>query len=132
MPDENKDDNSKGTSKGTAEGGGGSATATKPKRPEKTRRTPPKLLPPYNVVLLNDDDHSYDYVIEMLAAVFSHPPEKGYQLAKEVDETGRVICLTTHKELAELKREQIIAYGIDPRIATCRGPMGAIVEPAQG
>src|SRR3712207_129120 len=124
---ENKDEKS-------AEGGdgGGSATATKPKRPEKTKRTPPKHLPPFNVVLLNDDDHSYEYVIEMLGVIFGYPPEKGYQLAKEVDETGRVICLTTHKEFAELKREQIIAYGIDPRVATCKGPMGAIVEPAEG
>jgi ATP-dependent Clp protease adaptor protein ClpS len=126
MADEIKDDN-----KGATESGG-SATATQPKRPEKTKRAPPKRLPPYNVVLLNDDDHSYEYVIEMLAVVFGHPPEKGYQLAKEVDETGRVICLTTHREHAELKREQIIAYGIDPRVATCRGPMGAIIEPAEG
>jgi ATP-dependent Clp protease adaptor protein ClpS len=131
MADETKDDN-KGTPAVGGEGGGGSATATQPKRPEKTRRTPPKMLPPYNVVLLNDDDHSYEYVIEMLAVVFSHPPEKGYQLAKEVDETGRVIVFTTHREHAELKREQIIAYGIDPRVATCKGPMGAVVEPAQG
>src|SRR3954447_26810001 len=128
MPDENKDDNSKGA----AEGGGGSATATKPKRAVQTKRPPPKHLPPYNVVLLNDDDHTYDYVIEMLAAVFGHSAETGGLMAKEVDETGRVICLTTHKELAELKREQVVAYGVDPRIATCRGPMGAIVEPAQG
>ena len=126
MADETKDDSKAG------QGGGGSATATKPKRPEKTRRTPPKLLPPYNVVLLNDDDHSYDYVIEMLAVVFGYPSEKGYLLAKEVDQTGRVICLTTHREHAELKREQIIAYGVDPRIAACKGPMGAIIEPAQG
>ena len=121
-----------------SEGGGGGevgaapATATKPKRPPKAKKTPPKMLPPYNVVLLNDDDHSYEYVIEMLAAIFAYPPERGFQLAEEVDKTGRVICLTTHKEKAELKREQIIAYGIDPRVATCKGPMGAIIEPAEG
>jgi ATP-dependent Clp protease adaptor protein ClpS len=127
MADETKDDN-----KGTAEAGGGSATATKPKRQEKTKRPSPKHLPPYNVVLLNDDDHTFDYVIEMLAVVFGHPVETGTLLAKEVNEAGRAIVLTTHKELAELKREQIIAYGVDPRIATCRGPMGAVIEPAQG
>jgi ATP-dependent Clp protease adaptor protein ClpS len=124
MPDKQEDD---GKSKG-----GSPATATRPKRPAKTKRTPPKMLPPFNVVLLDDDDHSYEYVIEMLASVFGYPAERGFQLAKEVDETGRVICLTTHKEFAELKREQIIAYGIDPRVATCRGPMGAVVEPAEG
>ena len=32
--------------------------------------------PPYNVVLLDDDDHTYAYVIEMLKALFGHPEEK--------------------------------------------------------
>ena len=41
-----------------------------------------KRQPPYHVVLLNDDDHTYEYVIEMLKALFGHPVEKGYQLAK--------------------------------------------------
>ena len=47
-----------------------------------------KRQPPYNVILLNDDDHTYDYVIAMLQSLFGHPPEKGYQMAKEVDTTG--------------------------------------------
>ena len=91
-----------------------------------------KKLPPWNVVLLNDDDHSYEYVIEMLLALFGHPKEKGFQLAKEVDTTGRVIVLTTHKEKAELKRDQIHAYGADKRIAACKGSMSSIIEPAEG
>src|SRR5688572_26125396 len=84
----------KGDAGGSGGGGGSSsapATATKSKRRAATRRQQPKKLPPYNVVLLNDDDHSYDYVIEMLAKVFAHPPERGMQMAKEVDESGRVI-----------------------------------------
>jgi len=75
-------------------------------REEKTRRQPP-----YNVVLWDDDDHSYAYVIEMLQAIFGHPPEKGFQMAEEVDVTGRVIVLTTSMEHAELKRDQIHAFG---------------------
>jgi ATP-dependent Clp protease adaptor protein ClpS len=75
--------------------------------------------PPYHVVLLNDDDHSYDYVIRMLKELFAHPEEKGYLLAKEVDTRGRVIVCTTSLERAELKRDQIHAYGPDPLIARC-------------
>ena len=33
-------------------------------------------LPPYNVVLLDDDDHSYAYVIEMLGDVFGYDVDK--------------------------------------------------------
>jgi ATP-dependent Clp protease adaptor protein ClpS len=91
-----------------------------------------KQLPPYNVVLLDDDDHTYEYVIEMLGKVFGYAKERAYQLAKEVDGSGRVIVLTTHKERAELKRDQILAYGRDTRISACRGSMTAIIEPAQG
>ena len=101
---------------------------TKPAPPKRRRK--PKKLPPFNVVLLDDDDHSYHYVIEMLGALFGHSTEKAYKMAKEVDTSGRVIVYTSHKELAELKRDQIHAYGMDPRIEACRGSMSAIIEPA--
>ena len=38
-----------------------------------------KRQPPYHVILLNDDDHTYEYVIEMLKELFGHPIEKGYR-----------------------------------------------------
>ncbi|MCE9530145.1 MAG: ATP-dependent Clp protease adaptor ClpS [Planctomycetes bacterium] len=87
--------------------------------------------PPYHVILLNDDDHSYDYVIRMLKELFGYPEEKGYTLAKEVDEQGRVIVCTTSMERAELKRDQIHAYGADPMIPRCKGSMSATIEPAE-
>jgi ATP-dependent Clp protease adaptor protein ClpS len=87
-------------------------------------------LPPYNVVLLDDDDHSYEYVILMLKKVFGHPIEKGYEMAQEVDARGRVVVATTNLEQAELKREQIQAFGPDPLIPRCKGSMSATVEPA--
>ena len=91
-----------------------------------------KKQPPYNVVLLNDDDHSYEYVIAMLQQLFGYPKEKGFLMAKEVDTTGRVIVLTTTKEHAELKRDQIHAFGPDPLIQRCKGSMSATIEPAVG
>jgi ATP-dependent Clp protease adaptor protein ClpS len=93
---------------------------------QRTRRQPP-----YHVVLWNDDDHSYEYVIAMLMELFGHPPEKGFQLAKEVDTQGRVILLTTTREHAELKRDQVHAYGKDALIAGCKGSMKATIEPAE-
>jgi ATP-dependent Clp protease adaptor protein ClpS len=89
-------------------------------------------LPPYNVILLDDDDHSYEYVIIMLKRIFGHPVEKGYEMAREVDATGRVVVATTNLEQAELKRVQIQSFGPDPLIPRCKGSMSATVEPAQG
>jgi ATP-dependent Clp protease adaptor protein ClpS len=101
-------------------------------RPKEKTHHHVQRQPPYNVILLNDDDHSYNYVIAMLQELFGYPPEKGFQLAKEVDTAGRVILLTTTKEHAELKQEQIHAYGPDPNIPRCKGSMTAVIEPAPG
>ncbi len=92
----------------------------------------PKHQPRYHVVLWNDNDHTYAYVVVMLLELFGHPPEKGVLLAKEVDTTGRVIVLTTTKEHAELKRDQIHAYGKDDLIDGCQGSMWATIEPVPG
>jgi len=90
----------------------------------------PKKQPRYHVILWNDDDHTYEYVITMLQKLFGYPVERGYQLAKEVDSQGKVIVLTTALEVAELKRDQIKAFGKDALIAACKGSMSATVEPA--
>ena len=88
-----------------------------------------KRQPRYHVVLWNDDDHTFQYVIGMLKQLFGHPPERGFQLAKEVDGKGRVGVLTTTKEHAELKRDQIHACGADRLIARSKGSMSASIEP---
>ena len=93
------------------------------------RRNKPKRQPRYNVVLWDDDDHSYEYVIRMLKELFGFPVEKGYQLARNVDSYGKVTCLTTTLEHAELKRDQIHAYGKDQLIAKCQGSMSSTIQP---
>jgi len=110
--------------------------AVKPAKPRilppvKHSPAPIKPEPLWHVILLNDENHTYAYVIEMLQAVFGHPPGKGFEMAKTVDEHGRVICATVHKELAELRQEQIHDYGPDPRIAGSPGSMRAEIEPAE-
>lgn len=90
----------------------------------------PKPLEPWNVVLLDDDDHTYEYVIEMLHRLFGHDIPQCYLMAKEVDTVGRVIVLTTHRERAELEAARIHCYGADPRIPRCKGSMSAVIEPA--
>ncbi len=106
-------------------GGPAAATLPLPRREPKIKQ--PRL---WNVVLLDDEDHSYDYVIEAMQKVFSHPLERAFQIAQRVDAEGRAVCGTFHKELAELKLEQLHAQGRDFRIASCKGAMSAILEPA--
>jgi ATP-dependent Clp protease adaptor protein ClpS len=88
------------------------------------------LVPMYHVVLLDDDDHSYDYVIEMLMDIFGLSQAKAYDLACIVDREKRVVVETTYKERAEMKRSQVHSYGADWRIPHCKGSMSATIEPA--
>jgi ATP-dependent Clp protease adaptor protein ClpS len=119
-------------SEGKEQSGATTAPTVAPSKPaQEPKKKPPKTLPPWHVVLLNDDDHSYEYVIEMLKSIFGHNDQEGFRLAEEVDGKGRAIVFTTHRELAELKRDQIHAFGKDERVATCVGSMSAIVEPAE-
>lgn len=98
--------------------------------PELEEETAVKILPPYNVILLNDDDHTVNYVVRMMLELFGHPEDKGIKIAKEVHEKGRCVVKTCSKELAELKQEQIHSFGPDPIIARCQGSMSAVIEPA--
>lgn len=96
---------------------------------QKKNKTKPKKQPRYNVVLWDDTDHSYQYVVMMMRKLFQHPAEKGFEIATQVDTRGKAICLTTTLEHAELKRDQIHSYGKDEMIARCKGSMSATIEP---
>jgi ATP-dependent Clp protease adaptor protein ClpS len=91
----------------------------------------PAFEPLYNVVLHDDDDHTYDYVIEMLQSIFGYDLDKAYGMTREVDMSGRVIVATVHKELAELRVEQIHEYGPDHRMRHSPGSMKASMEPVK-
>lgn len=105
-------------------------TLVRPKQSTQTEERT-RQMPRYNVVLLNDDDHTYEYVIRMLGELFGYSEQKAYLMAKEVDNVGRVIVLTTTKEHAELKRDQIHAYGPDPLLERSAGSMSAVIEPVE-
>ena len=91
-----------------------------------------KLQPPYHVVLLDDDHHTYEYVIDMLGRIFGYGREKAFGMAREVDTSGRCNVYTGSFEQAEFKRDQIHGFGADWRIPRCAGSMSAILEPAEG
>lgn len=89
-----------------------------------------RRVPRYHVILWDSDHHTYEYVERMLRELFGHEPETCHQMAVKVDTEGKVIVLTTTKEHAELKRDQIVAYGKDDLIRSCTGSMHATIESA--
>ena len=90
-----------------------------------------ELTPLYRVVLLDDDDHTYDYVIEMLQKIFIFSLDQAYRHAEEVDTCGRTILITCELPEAEFARDQIHAYGPDWRLPHSHGSVAALVEPAK-
>jgi ATP-dependent Clp protease adaptor protein ClpS len=106
-----------------------SETITLPEAKEKVdQRT--KKQPPYNVILMNDDFHTVEYVVNLCQKIFGFPKEKGILKAKEVHEEGRSILWTGTLEGAELKQELIHSMGKDPAIKNCKGSMTCVLEPA--
>ncbi len=105
-------------------------TSTAVAEPKVKRERKKREVPRYHVILWDSDQHSYDYVERMLRELFGHTKEQCHKMAETVDTEGRVIVLTTTQEHAELKRDQIIAYGKDELMKNCKGSMHATIESA--
>ena len=106
------------------------ATATMVPEKKTDRKRKKREVPRFHVILWDSDAHTYEYVERMLRELFGHEPETCHQMAVDVDANGKVIVLTTTQEHAELKRDQIHAYGPDKRSAKCKGSMSSKIEPA--
>ena len=95
------------------------------------KKTDSKTDGEYHVILLDDDAHTYDYVVEMLMDTCEQSMSDAYGSACEVDKAGFVIVYTASKQKAISKKDQIHSYGADWRIPGSAGGMSAIVEPAE-
>ena len=64
--------------------------ATKPREREQTHT---RRQPPYNVILENDDYHSFEFVLEVLQKALGCNEQRAFQFTKEAHTTGRaVVC----------------------------------------
>ena len=98
---------------------------TKPRQKQRTRR-----LPPYNVILENDDHHSFEFVVEALRKALCCTEQRAIEFATEAHEKGRAIVWTGSKEVAELKAEQIQSFHEIRAGGQKLGPLGVTIEPA--
>jgi len=89
-----------------------------------------KLLPPYHVILENDDFHSMEFVVQVLRKVFGVTLERAFEMMLKAHESGRAIVWTGSKEVAELKLEQIQSFHEKRNDGRDLGPLGCCIEPA--
>ena len=110
---------------------GQKTTGTTVLEPETRKKPRREVARPWNVILHDDQLHSYDYVIRMLMDLFDMDAVKAFGHAEEVDKTGRTIVAKLAKEQAEKKRDQIMHYGGDPKMRTTVS-MKASIEQCEG
>src|SRR3982751_3557159 len=90
------------------------STATKPKGARKVspKKKPPQPLPPWKVLLHNDDKNTHQFVVLSIVELTPLNEQEAKQRMMEADKTGVALLLTTHKERAELYQEQFQSKGM--------------------
>jgi ATP-dependent Clp protease adaptor protein ClpS len=90
-------------------------------RTEKREKAPDQ----HQVVLLNDDYTTMEFVLEVLETVFHKSPAEAYRIMMMVHTKGRGICGVYTWEVAETKASSVVA------LAQQAGyPLRAVVEEA--
>lgn len=90
------------------------STTTETERlPETVRRTLEEILPPYSVILHNDEHHSMDYVVgSLVKSVPSLSTAEAAAIMLEAHQTGRAVVITCPLEQAEFYRDRIRSFGL--------------------
>ncbi len=109
-----------------------SGTASPDVTTETQEETRTRRVPPYHVILENDDHHSMQFVVEVLCKALGCAVERAVELMLEAHTSGRAVVWTAPREVAELKAEQILTFHEVRDDGSDLGPVGCTVEPAPG
>jgi ATP-dependent Clp protease adaptor protein ClpS len=82
----------------------------------------PKL---YNVILLNDDYTTMEFVLQILETLFQKSPAEAYRIMMHVHRNGRGLAGVYTYEVAETKAEKVAALA-----AEAGYPLRATIEEA--
>ena len=80
-----------------------------------------RALPPYAVVLHNDDHNDMAFVVETVVMLVRLPTEQAVECMLEAHEDGQAVVLRTHREHAELVCEQFQSKGLTATVERVRG-----------
>lgn len=97
------------------QGGGGRTAVAEAPKPAKPN-APVDQLPPFKVLLHNDDVNSVEHVVISLIELFSMNQRKAVDVTIEAHESGLALVMVTHKERAELAEEQLRSKGLTATI----------------
>ena len=76
-----------------------------------------KLLPPYNLILFNDDYNEMTYVVAVLLRTINRLSRRdAEQIMLTAHLTGSAVVVTCPKEIAEHYQEHLLSYGLTATI----------------
>ena len=76
-----------------------------------------KILPPYKVVLFNDDYNDMDYVVAALLHTISNLSQQDAERIMLIAHlTGSAVVVVCPKEIAEFYQERLLSYGLTATI----------------
>ncbi len=91
---------------------GGNAATLKPKPKTAPKPRPPQMLPPWKVLLHNDDKNAVNFVIATIIELTPLNSDEAQDRTMEADKKGVALLLVTHKERAELYKDQFESKGL--------------------
>ena len=95
---------------GSGESAQAAPVSTSAARKPKTK--PPRLLPPWKVLLHNDDKNVFEDVIRIVRRLTPLSKQEAFTCVLEAHETGSALLLVTNQERAELYVEQFASCGL--------------------
>jgi len=90
-------------------------------RPDIGTRERQAILPPYSVILHNDDHNEMVYVVQcLLKTVPALGTSKAVLIMLEAHKHGRAVVTTCPLELAELYRDRLESFGLTATIESAQ------------
>ena len=77
------------------------------KQTNKQAVKPPAM---WNVIFVNDDFTTFEFVQVVMMAIFNKSTEQAYILTKSVHESGKAVVGQYSKDIAETKRDMAIEF----------------------
>lgn len=85
--------------------------------PEEVIRARIRLLPPYKVILFNDDHNEMDYVVIALLRLVNHlTMQEAIEIMLTAHLMGSAVVVVCPKENAEYYQERLLGYGLTATI----------------
>ncbi|MFH0980676.1 MAG: ATP-dependent Clp protease adaptor ClpS [Planctomycetota bacterium] len=111
MADQNKEETSPPDGQESRSESHGTALVTPDRKTTPAKREPGRL-PPYKVLLHNDDKNTFEHVVRSILGLTHLPETEAVQKTLEAHETGLSLLVVTHKERAELYQEQFASLSL--------------------